>query len=91
MRNYAQLDENNLVINISIAADNWDSTGWVEYTDKNCGIGFTYNPEADIFIEPQPFPSWSLDENFNWQPPTPKPHRLSRWDESTLSWIEIEA
>lgn len=56
------------------------------------GIGFTYDPVADVFIAPQPFASWSLDENFDWQAPTPRPDGLDwRWDEETLSWIEIEA
>src|SRR4051812_14391513 len=26
------------------------------------GIGYKYDPKADAFIPPQPFPSWSLDE-----------------------------
>ena len=50
MKNYALLNENNLVINISVADSDWDSTGWVEYTGKNCGIGFTYNSDLDLFI-----------------------------------------
>jgi hypothetical protein len=56
------------------------------------GIGYTYDPIADVFITPRPYASWSLDESFDWQPPTPRPEGLNwRWDEDTLSWIEIEA
>jgi hypothetical protein len=56
------------------------------------GIGFKYDVDADVFIAPQPFASWSLDNDFNWQPPTPAPVEGKwSWDESTLSWIEIEA
>lgn len=55
------------------------------------GIGYTYDAVNDVFIAPQPFPSWSLDDNFDWQPPTAMPDGFYRWDESTLSWIEIEA
>ena len=55
------------------------------------GIGYTYDPVADVFIVPMPYPSWSLDDNFDWQPPTPKPEGLNwYWDEATLSWIEAE-
>ena len=55
------------------------------------GIGYSYDPVADVFIAPQPYPSWSLDENFDWQPPTPTPKEgFWYWDEATLSWIEIE-
>lgn len=52
------------------------------------GIGFTYNPNADVFIAPKPYPSWSLDDNFDWQPPTPKPEGDWVWDEDSLSWLE---
>lgn len=55
------------------------------------GIGYKYDAVADVFIAPQPYPSWSLDNNFDWQPPTPRPDGRYYWDESTLSWIEIEA
>ena len=53
MRYFALLNDDNLVINISVADDNWDNAGWIEYTNKNCAIGFTYNPDLDLFIAPQ--------------------------------------
>ena len=53
------------------------------------GIGYTYDAINDVFIVPQPYPSWSLDQNFDWQPPTPRPEEgLWRWDEDSLSWLE---
>lgn len=52
-------------------------------------IGDSYNPVADVFIASQPFASWSLDENFDWQPPTPIPNEGEwSWDEPTLTWVE---
>jgi hypothetical protein len=53
-------------------------------------IGYSYDPVADVFIAPQPYPSWSLDENFDWQAPTPMPDGKYIWDEETLNWIKIE-
>lgn len=53
------------------------------------GIGFKYNEVGDVFIQPQPFASWSLNENYDWQAPTPKPEGHFYWDESSLSWIPI--
>ena len=53
------------------------------------GIGFSYDAVADVFISPQPYPSWTLDSSHDWQPPTPKPEDLDgefSWNESTLSW-----
>ena len=55
------------------------------------GIGFTYDEAADEFVAPQPFVSWSLDANNDWQPPTPRPEGDFYWDEDSLSWVEYPA
>jgi hypothetical protein len=52
-------------------------------------IGGTYDLTKDEFVAPQPFASWSLDENNDWQPPTPKPEGGFYWDEESLSWLAI--
>lgn len=58
---------------------------------RYAGIGFSYDPVADVFISPQPYPSWSLDDNFDWQSPTPEPSEGAwNWDETNLEWVEIE-
>jgi hypothetical protein len=52
------------------------------------GIGYTYNPDEDIFVTPQPYPSWIRSGSF-WNPPTPMPTEgFWNWDESSLSWVE---
>jgi len=53
---------------------------------RYAGIGYTYDPDADVFVTPQPFPSWTLDKNHDWQPPTPKPEGDYHWDETTQEW-----
>ena len=55
------------------------------------GVGYLYIEEEDIFITPQPYPSWTRSGSF-WQAPVPKPEdgKLYAWDEESLSWIEIE-
>jgi len=55
------------------------------------GIGFKYDAIADVFVAPQPFPSWSLDINHDWQPPIPRPtdDKMYVWNETDLSWDEI--
>jgi hypothetical protein len=40
-------------------------------------------------VSPQPFASWSLDSNHDWQSPTPKPDGYFYWDEESLSWLPI--
>jgi hypothetical protein len=55
------------------------------------GIGYRYDANADMFISPQPFPSWLLDDNFDWQPPTPRPvEGLYTWDEENQQWQILE-
>ena len=51
------------------------------------GIGMTYNQTEDIFITPQPYPSWTRNGSF-WNAPTPMPTDGKRysWNEETLSW-----
>ena len=55
------------------------------------GIGYSYDAVNDVFIAPQPFLSWALDDNFDWQAPTPKPDGDWFWDEDSLSWIQANA
>ena len=57
------------------------------------GIGFIYNETADVFIKPQPFPSWLLDENYDWQAPIDYPADGKRysWDEANQVWVESPA
>jgi hypothetical protein len=54
------------------------------------GIGFYYDPVADVFIEPKPFKSWTLNENYDWVAPTPCPGPDHYWDEATKTWLLIE-
>ena len=69
---------------------------WIQTSYNNrirkqyAGIGFTYNADANVFISPSPFPSWTLDSNHDWQPPTPMPSegRWS-WNEAELEWVAI--
>ena len=55
------------------------------------GIGYTYNETADVFISPQPFQSWTLNENHDWEPPTPRPSTGEwAWNENSQEWVEID-
>ena len=57
------------------------------------GVGFTYDRVRDAFIPPQPFASWTLDEDTClWNAPVayPSGDGQYQWDEETTSWIEVE-
>ena len=51
------------------------------------GVGYSYNEEEDIFMAPQPFPSWIRNGSI-WNAPTPYPEDGGsyNWNEETLSW-----
>ena len=57
------------------------------------GIGYTYNETADVFVSPQPFESWSLDSNYDWQAPIERPAdgKDYLWDEDEQDWVELPA
>lgn len=52
------------------------------------GIGFMYDEKNDVFIAPKPFPSWILNNNFDWVAPIDAPNddQFYEWDESKLNW-----
>jgi hypothetical protein len=71
---------------------NWKQTSYnKKFRGIFAGIGHTYNAEEDIFVEIQPYSSWTRNGSY-WEAPIPIPVEGKHyWDESTLSWIEIEA
>jgi hypothetical protein len=79
---------------VSLFGDsNWKQTSFNATIRKNAaGIGYTYDPDRDAFIPPQPYASWVLDEQTcQWHPPIQYPSDDKRygWDESTTSWVAI--
>lgn len=51
-------------------------------------IGYSYDPNADVFIACQPYPSWILDDNYDWQAPIPYPNDglMYNWNEEIQDW-----
>lgn len=105
MAHYAKIDELNNVVDVMVVEDglgvewvieNFGGT-WIEtkldgsIRKQYCYVGGTYSPDSDVFISPQPFPSWSLDENHDWQPPVPRPEGegMYSWNEESMQWEEI--
>ena len=52
------------------------------------GIGMLYDPVNDWFYSPQPYASWTLDSDANWQAPVPYPTdgEFYNWNEETKNW-----
>lgn len=59
------------------------------------GVGWSWVPDFGThgaFIPPQLYPSWVLNQSTAlWDPPVPVPTDGGRyrWDEDTLSWVEV--
>ena len=71
----------------------WKQTSYNGNFRKNyAGIGYLYDASRDAFIPPRPFLSWLLNEQTClWEAPVAYPNdgKGYRWDEPTLSWIEV--
>ena len=55
------------------------------------GIGFVYREDLDAFIAPQPFLSWTLDEETcQWVAPVPYPSEgVYIWREDLQAWEPV--
>ena len=64
------------------------TAGGTPFRGNYAGIGYKYLEDEDVFVAPQPFPSWTLDENYLWQAPVPYPEDGERyvWNENRKEW-----
>ena len=74
----------------------WKQTSYNNnFRKQYAGIGYSYDSSKDKFILPQPYPSWSLDSNDDWQAPVTYPtvteinsvDVIISWDEANLQWL----
>ena len=72
----------------------WVQTSYNHRIRKQyAGIGYYYDSDKDKFIAPRPFPSWSLDENDDWQAPVAFNEGTAMdgvsyyWDEERQIWV----
>ena len=65
------------------------------FRKNHASFGSTYDAVRDAFISPQPYPSWTLDEDTcQYEAPVAFPFgeagsSFFEWDEETTNWIEI--
>ncbi len=90
---YAQI-VNGIVANVIIADQQFIAT--LPNSDDykpltRGGIGWTYDAANNVFIAPQPYASWTLDSNHDWQPPTPRPTDGNYiWNEQLQEWLPYD-
>ena len=70
----------------------WAQTSYNHNMRKQyAGIDYKYDSINDVFITPKPFPSWTLDSNYDWQAPVAYPADPNippfyYWDETDQEW-----
>ena len=90
MTNYAQI-VNSKVVNVIVADADFVAQSDLDYVLlSRGGIGWTYDQQANQFVAPQPYASWTLNENNDWQSPKPKPDGAYYWNEDTQTWQPFE-
>ena len=73
----------------------WKQTSYnSNFRKQYCGSGYTYDFAKDKFLSPQPYASWSLDGNDDWQAPVTYPtdttDKVINWDEDNQRWTATD-
>ena len=75
----------------------WKQTSYNNnFRKQYAGIGYVYNASKNKFLVAQPYASWALDGDDDWQAPISKPDasKSYNWDEdayqadNTTGWVE---
>ena len=94
-----------------VSGENWCSTffggGIWKQTSYNhnfrkqyAGKDMVYDPSKNKFINPQPFASWSLNDNDDWEAPVAHPRNAAAehdqnyhisWDEDNQRWTGVKS
>jgi hypothetical protein len=58
---------------------------------EQSALATIYDEGRDAFIPPQPYPSWTLNEDTClWDSPVPYPEEgIHEWDEDNQEWVEL--
>ena len=69
---------------------NWKQTSYNHnFRKQYAGKGYTFDAAKDKFITPQPYDSWALDGNDDWQAPVTYPTDIgTEEDPKVISWDE---
>ena len=74
---------------------NWKQTSYNHnFRKQYCGKGYTFDSAKNKFISPQPYDSWALDGNDDWQAPVTYPTDTTdkniQWDEAGQKWTATD-
>ena len=65
--------------------------GGTPFRKNYAGVGYIYDPVKDAFYAPQPYESWTLNEDTClWEAPVERPEGEHWWKEDTTEWVDYE-
>ena len=71
------------------APNSIDEDDGIALRKNYAGIGYIYDKTRDAFYIPQPFPSWTLNEDTClWEAPVPYPRTEENYDGNEFLWKE---
>ena len=73
----------------------WKQTSYNNnFRKQYAGKGYTFDSAKNKFISPQPYDSWALDGNDDWQAPVTYPTDVADkriiWDEAGQKWTATD-
>jgi hypothetical protein len=103
MSHFAKV-ENGIVTQVIVSEKDFINSGavgdeflWIQtsynngFRNKYAAVGDTWDKVNEVFISPQPYPSWVLNVEYQWESPVPNPTdgKYYDWNEDTLAWDEV--
>lgn len=96
---FAEIDSTKIVKRVIVADKSFidsgavgDPSSWAETKEDNyAGKGYKYDDVNNIFVSPQPYPSWEFDKQTKeWKSKVAKPSKkqgeIVVWNESQQKW-----
>ena len=98
MSHFAQINNEGIVQRVIVAEQDFINSGavgdafnWIQCSYNSNfrklypGPGYKWDHAHQVFVEPQPYASWTLDANMDWIPPVALPADA---DTVSYSWDE---
>ena len=97
MAHFALINSDNIVENVIVAEQDFIDSGALqsEYPHSfreitKGGRGWTWDEAKSTFIAPQPYPSWTLNSDNEWEAPVAEPAaeegKVHIWNETDQQW-----
>ena len=107
MSHFAQINNEGIVQRVIVAEQDYINSGavgdafnWIQCSYNSNfrklypGPGYKWDHAHQVFVEPPPYASWTLDANMDWIPPVALPADADTvsysWDEAAQLWVAPE-